>query len=147
MFFPLFFRFLDTPVCQWICPLQNFEQIIDNVAKQVPTDTNVIDVTVCKNVYLGNGKSLAAAARFKENWWTFVLKFTKRKYETPWFYKLHLSQQKIMILDRVSMVAIRPPKFTNKDSIFCMQTVVNSANLERNGSYNLLPSSILILLK
>lgn len=29
--------------------------------------------------------------------------------------KLHLSQQKIMILDHVSMAAIRPLKFTNKD--------------------------------
>lgn len=52
-----------------------------------------------------------------------------------------------MILDRVSMAAIRPLKFTNKNSIFCMQTVVNSASLERNSLYNLLPSSIFILLK
>jgi len=45
--------------------------------------TNPIPVTDCKNVSLGNGKSLAAAAGFKENCQTFILKFSKRKYETP----------------------------------------------------------------
>lgn len=44
--------------------------------------TNPIPIADCKNVSLGNGKSLAAAARFKENCQTFVPKFIKRKYET-----------------------------------------------------------------
>lgn len=90
------------------------------------------------------GKSLAAAAGFKVNHKTLTVYFIKIKF---WFYELHLSQKKIMILDHVSMAAIRPLKFTNKNSIFCMQTVVNSASLERNSLYNLLPSSIFILLK
>lgn len=52
-----------------------------------------------------------------------------------------------MILDHISIAAIRLPKFTNKGSAGCMQPVENSANVERNSSHNLLPSSIFILLK
>lgn len=44
--------------------------------------TNPIPITDCKNVSLDNGKSLAAAAGFKENCQTFIPKFIKRKCET-----------------------------------------------------------------
>lgn len=74
--------------------------------------------TSWKNASLSIGKSLSAVAVLKENWQTFLPKFIARKYETSWFYELHLSQQKFMILDHISMEAVKPLKFTNKDYFF-----------------------------